>query len=1646
MAAAARRLVEAIASDHGYLGEEAYEGMSPEKRRTFQEAFLKKDQMIGASIITLAKNLYSKDVRFLFELLQNAEDNHFTRAASLGAVPYVSFDVYKDRIVLECNEDGFTEENLRAICNVGHSSKTGAQGYIGEKGIGFKSVFKVAWKVHIQSGEFSFTFTHHPGESGMGMVSPVWQQPIEPCAAPMTRTTLFLHDNNVTDENAQRHNILRELNEFQPAMLLFLKKLKKIKIRIYDDSGNETSSSLLSMNVSDQVFRPVLEKVRTSDGTTAHSKQKYHVVKSTARNLPRNENREYSTMEQASKAYSCAPVILAFPISEFDVPVIKPQEVFAFLPVRRVGFNFLIHSDFVTQANREDIVTSSSRNIRLLDALTETFIIAMRQLCLHPTLKYQWMRYLPKLSGYPWDSFWQNLVDKIKTRISDEEILVLGDNLSLRRVNQARRLLPMQKDQYDNPLLGDLPGDMACYISSHYKSEDMDILKEYGLSYLLQSEFLGRVERDLSNHMSKIRSIKSDDDWHSRVARHLNLSFEKKWENFIKRTKAMSLIPLLGGQWVSPTRSAVYFAHTPGGLPIPADLGLLLLDPVAAGLPMRNTLFTHLGVQFATVDDIRTKILRLDQSPTLNGMKFEPSLSHLRFLYLTHTPKDSALAYSKMSLCDNDENLYSISEHIFYCRDKASHDLTWESWLHTYLGVRQYPRLINHDASALSEECQFVAKHLPSELLGFLKYSWDSEGSRVTPERIEDFKALKVTCRGDQIAALNETYLPLPALLEKWDELRRHGEVFPFLNLGDNAGQLSGWDFLRTFGVNANPDLGFYLDILFYIQDESMRSRTLVDPTRLMHLYLRIYTESFEFSNDDVRKAKQTKIRDFFEYEDGIYLPSRENFDDSWVSPSKCILDGPTYMLTKYPVFPSYQVAFEKSNFSLPSLKKFLHDTLRLQPCSWIQIVDELEDLKLRDNTPSNVQGLYKYLNDMTIPENALKKMKEAFENKPLIFADVGSQRWHKLPQCLWSAPTSIRGKINLSAIYDSNMEKLFVEKLGVRLLDANVVYNELLELDLNKATVEHIKNLVWTLNSQLEIGIPDASAETLLQRCILPARDISGEVSLHPSTAEFAIIDRKDLGEIFGSRVKWAGLEHRYISQLVKETSVLYSGDKAPISDPTRDVSKKAYGLLRIATHFKSPRVKGDGQELYDLLRNMGTWETDKISTTLVVTVDGQTVTEEVDKGEIHIEDADGLDIYVPHDEGRQDDCYLYSLPNRLVRWLMTDTETDIHKGNYLDATLLIHGVIFAKSLQQVERFLKKTGVIEVSIPEQVDRENTTTSTLEVTVTEHVSRENYSTADQMTPILASTPTAVEPSTPRREGSPFSNPRTPLFDREDIFVEQETPATDIPSCYSLSPSPARTRTTLTRESLSPDPYITRPSSTQESISLDSHITRAYRALLSQVISKAKTSRVLSIEIDHLSLPDDPIRTFNEYDLFGVDTAQSERDRMVGAAGELFVFELLSAMDPCPGAFGRSNWTSTIRRYATVLTEYANMPTWRGREISDLQYKDDDGTLTEALMEKGHLEDRWRNSQPKYYIEVKTTPGSWDTPFYMSHAQWQKMQALSTDNSLYIIFRVYNLYSDRIGVDIYVDPHRLADEGHLFFTADKWTVKPLVRAR
>lgn len=336
---------------------------------------------------------------------------------------------------MECNEDGFTNENLEAICSVGKSSKSGSQGYIGEKGIGFKSVFMAAWKVHIQSGAFSFSFSHRNGESGMGMISPIWEDAQEEEDQSLTRLTLHLHDTGDSAALEKTHQIIQEqFRELQETILLFMKNLRKICIAFHSADGAETSSVQYSID-RPETNRAVLTRTGSENGVKKEHVKHYHVTTHQATDIPRHENRTHS-----GQADHTSQIVLAFPLSETSIPIIEPQDIFVYLPVRPVGFKFIIQADFVTDASRQDIVKDSLRNIALLDGVADAFARAALQFCEHDTLRLQWMRYLPDKNDKNWGSIWLSLVNKLANRLSQTPVLYCHKKFDRHRIGDLVRV------------------------------------------------------------------------------------------------------------------------------------------------------------------------------------------------------------------------------------------------------------------------------------------------------------------------------------------------------------------------------------------------------------------------------------------------------------------------------------------------------------------------------------------------------------------------------------------------------------------------------------------------------------------------------------------------------------------------------------------------------------------------------------------------------------------------------------------------------------------------------------------------------------------------------------------------------------------------------------------------------------------------------------------------------------------------------------------------------------------------------------------------------------------------------------------------------------------------------------------------------
>jgi hypothetical protein len=121
------------------------------------------------------------------------------------------------------------------------------------------------------------------------------------------------------------------------------------------------------------------------------------------------------------------------------------------------------------------------------------------------------------------------------------------------------------------------------------------------------------------------------------------------------------------------------------------------------------------------------------------------------------------------------------------------------------------------------------------------------------------------------------------------------------------------------------------------------------------------------------------------------------------------------------------------------------------------------------------------------------------------------------------------------------------------------------------------------------------------------------------------------------------------------------------------------------------------------------------------------------------------------------------------------------------------------------------------------------------------------------------------------------------------------------------------------------------------------------------------------------------------------------DPRVGYAGEQFIVNLLNTK--IEDFDETKHWTSKLRRYA-------NLPPLGRGEITDLEYQDKTGCFSRLLrtwiegevpkwLEKACMSET--ATRPKYWLEVKTTPGKCETVFFVSPHQyeWVSFRVLSS---------------------------------------------------
>lgn len=197
--------------------------------------------------------------------------------------------------------------------------------YIGEKGFGFKSVFAVASKVHIRSRMWSFHFEHKEDDSGLGMVTPIPDEPVPLTDWFRTRITITLND-----EHRERYaRLAKEFLDLPETIGFFLQQLNELYFSIEQVDGLEIRQEFVR-SVGTESAHVIKRRTSAGENEAKEERHDFQLIFSEVRNMPTDIRR----LERKTSS-----LILAFPTDHtgYKADVCQSgQYFFAYLPVARL--------------------------------------------------------------------------------------------------------------------------------------------------------------------------------------------------------------------------------------------------------------------------------------------------------------------------------------------------------------------------------------------------------------------------------------------------------------------------------------------------------------------------------------------------------------------------------------------------------------------------------------------------------------------------------------------------------------------------------------------------------------------------------------------------------------------------------------------------------------------------------------------------------------------------------------------------------------------------------------------------------------------------------------------------------------------------------------------------------------------------------------------------------------------------------------------------------------------------------------------------------------------------------------------------------------------------------------------------------------
>ena len=329
------------------------------------------------AVLDLLGQLYSERTHFIFELIQNAEDAGATELA---------FELFEDRLELRHDGRPFTEADVRGLCGVGKSGKSGDLTAIGKFGIGFKSVYAYTKSPRVHSAGEHFRIENY--------VRPF---PVEPL--PFAGTLfVFPFDHDTVPAAVAVREIAAALTAIQPRILLFLRSIGRLRVR-----GAGLPESVIERSVAADGPR---RRVTVSRGQG-------------------HRDEDWLVWHRQVEGHEAQRIEIAFRLEDGRIVPVADSLLTVFFPTEKETFlGFLVQGPYRTTPARDNIPGHDPANQALVRQTAALLVGVLRELRDDGLLTVQALQALPlDAARFPAGSMFRPLFDSAGDALTTEALI-----------------------------------------------------------------------------------------------------------------------------------------------------------------------------------------------------------------------------------------------------------------------------------------------------------------------------------------------------------------------------------------------------------------------------------------------------------------------------------------------------------------------------------------------------------------------------------------------------------------------------------------------------------------------------------------------------------------------------------------------------------------------------------------------------------------------------------------------------------------------------------------------------------------------------------------------------------------------------------------------------------------------------------------------------------------------------------------------------------------------------------------------------------------------------------------------------------------------------------------------------------------------